>query len=101
MRAVAVWLIIERLPEQRQGTTEPSRWLDFNGALDYLGWTKGGKTRLYNLTSAEAIPFTKYGQRLYFDKADLDAYIETHRRGRPAAKLARADRGRRARGSRR
>ena len=74
-------LVIERLPEE-QAHPEPSRWLDFNGALEYLGWTKGGKTRLYSLTSAEAIPFTKYGQRLYFDRADLDAFIDSHRRGR-------------------
>ena len=74
-------LVIERLPEE-QAHPEPSRWLDFNGALEYLGWTKGGKTRLYSLTSAEAIPFTKYGQRLYFDRADLDAFIDSHGRGR-------------------
>ena len=74
-------LVLERLPESEQAQ-EPSRWLDVNGALEYLGWTKGGKTRLYALTSAEAIPFTKYGQRLYFDRADLDAFIEKHRKGR-------------------
>ena len=74
-------LIIERLP-QTPAQAEPSRWFDFDGALEYLGWTKGGKSRLYGLTSAEAIPFTKYGQRLYFDRADLDAFIEKHRKGR-------------------
>ncbi len=74
-------LVLEQLP-QTPAQSEPRRWLDFKGALEYLGWTKGGKTRLYNLTSAEAIRFTKYGQRLYFDRADLDAYIEKHRRGR-------------------
>ena len=74
-------LVIERLPQQEQ-PQEPSRWLDFNGALEYLGWRKGGKTRLYNLTSSEAIPFTKYGQRLYFERADLDAFIDSHGRGR-------------------
>jgi len=74
-------LVIERLPQETPRTDE-DRWLDFKGALRHLGWTKGGKSRLYNLTSAEAIPFTKYGQRLYFDRADLDAYIEQHRRGR-------------------
>jgi hypothetical protein len=75
-------LLIERLPEWGQAQiAEPSHWLDFKGALEYLGWTKGGKTRLYNLTSAQAIPFTKYGQRLYFDRADLDAFIEKHRKG--------------------
>jgi len=74
-------LVIERLPRQEPAPQAPERY-DFDGALKYLGWTKGGKTRLYNLTSAEAIPFTKYGQRLYFDKADLDAFIEKHKRGR-------------------
>jgi hypothetical protein len=74
-------LVIERLPQPEQ-PQEPGRWLDFNGALEYLGWTKGGKTRLYSLTSAEAIPFTKYGQRLFFERSDLDAFIDSHRRGR-------------------
>jgi hypothetical protein len=74
-------LVIERLPAAPP-STEPDRWLDFNGALEYLGWGKKGKTRLYSLTSAEAIPFTKYGQRLFFDRSDLDAFIEKHRRGR-------------------
>jgi hypothetical protein len=83
-------LVIERLPQpdsrfaqaKNEHSQEPSRWLDFKTALDYLGWTNGGRSRLYNLTSAEAIPFTKYGQRLYFDRADLDAFIEKHRKGR-------------------
>jgi Helix-turn-helix domain len=74
-------LVLERMPAPQE-PPEPNRWLDLNGALDYLGWGQRGKSRLYNLTAAEAIPFTKYGQRLYFDRADLDAFIDRHRRGR-------------------
>jgi hypothetical protein len=48
-----VELLLERLPAA-PGATSP--WLDFDGALAYLGFARD---RLYKLTAARAIPFRK------------------------------------------
>lgn len=64
-------LVAERLqPAQRQ----ESPWLDFEGALAYLGFSRD---RLYKLTAARAIPFRKKceGQGLLFHKGELDRWV--------------------------
>lgn len=57
------------------------RYLDTNGTLEYLGWGRRGRSKLYSLTSAQAIPFVKHGQRLFFDRFELDAWVDKHRLG--------------------
>jgi excisionase family DNA binding protein len=66
-------LVTERLPPARD--TE-SPWLDFDGALAYLGFSRD---RLYKLTAARAIPFRKKrdGQGLLFHREELDRWVET------------------------
>ena len=53
----------------------PSPWLDFEGAMAYLGF---GRDRLYKLTSARPIPCRKKrdGQGLLFHRDELDRWIE-------------------------
>jgi excisionase family DNA binding protein len=52
-----------------------SPWLDFEGAMSYLGF---GRDRLYKLTAARAIPFRKKrdGQGLLFHRGELDRWVE-------------------------
>ena len=65
-------LLAERLPPAPR--TE-SPWLDFDGALAYLGFSRD---RLYKLTAARAIPFRKKrdGQGLLFHRDELDRWVE-------------------------
>jgi excisionase family DNA binding protein len=65
-------LLLERLPDE-PGTASP--WLDFDGALAYLGFSRD---RLYKLTAARAIPFHKKreGQGLLFHRDELDRWLE-------------------------
>ena len=55
---------------------EPNGWLDFDGALKYLGMKKG---TLYKLTSARAIPFHQDGPgcKLWFLRSELDEWRQT------------------------
>ena len=64
-------LVSERMPAPADG----SPWLDFEGAMAYLGFTRD---RLYKLTAARAIPFRKkrYGQGLLFHRGELDRWVE-------------------------
>jgi excisionase family DNA binding protein len=52
-----------------------SPWLDFEGAMAYLGFSRD---RLYKLTAARAIPFRKKrdGQGLLFRRDELDLWVE-------------------------
>jgi excisionase family DNA binding protein len=52
-----------------------SPWLDFEGAREYLRFTRD---QLYKLTAAKAIPFRKKrgGQGLLFHRDELDRWIE-------------------------
>jgi excisionase family DNA binding protein len=65
-------LVAERLAPVPQ--TE-SPWLDFEGAMTYLGFSRD---RLYKLTAARAIPFRKKrdGQGLLFRRDELDRWVE-------------------------
>jgi excisionase family DNA binding protein len=52
-----------------------SPWLDFEGAREYLRFSRD---QLYKLTAAKAIPFRKKrgGQGLLFHRAELDRWVE-------------------------
>ena len=54
---------------------EPSPWLDFDAAREYLHFSRD---QLYKLTAARAIPFRKKrgGQGLLFHRGDLDRWLE-------------------------
>ena len=59
-----------------QATSRPqSPWLDLEGAMAYLGFTRD---RLYKLTAARAIPFRKKrgGHALLFHRDELDRWLE-------------------------
>jgi excisionase family DNA binding protein len=66
-----VELVLERLP----ASPAASPWLDFDAALEYLGFSRD---RLYKLTAARAIPFRKKrdGQGLLFHRGELDRWLE-------------------------
>jgi excisionase family DNA binding protein len=65
-------LVAERLERAPQ---IESPWLDFEGAVAYLGFSRD---RLYKLTAARAIPFRKKrnGQGLLFHRDELDRWVE-------------------------
>jgi excisionase family DNA binding protein len=67
-----VELLLERLPA---APAAASPWLDFDAALEYLGFSRD---RLYKLTAARAIPFRKKrdGQGLLFHRGELDRWLE-------------------------
>jgi excisionase family DNA binding protein len=64
--------VLARLPALPAAT---SPWLDFDAALEYLGFTRN---KLYKLTAARAIPFRKKreGQGLLFHRDELDRWVE-------------------------
>jgi excisionase family DNA binding protein len=61
--------------ERIEAARPQSPWLDFDGALAYLGFSRD---RLYKLTAARAIPFHKKrdGQGLLFHRGELDRWLE-------------------------
>lgn len=58
------------------GSAEPtpaqSGWLTAAQAAAYLSWPIG---RIYKLSAAGAIPHRKHGQRLLFDRVELDDWL--------------------------
>ena len=57
-------------------TPQPnSPWLDFDGAREYLRFSRD---QLYKLTAAKAIPFRKKrgGQGLLFHRDELDRWVQ-------------------------
>jgi len=74
--------LLEALAElvaARVGARLPARaespWLDFEGAREYLRFSRD---QLYKLTAARAIPFRKKrgGQGLLFHRGELDRWLE-------------------------
>lgn len=65
-------LVAAQLAEVRPAD---SPWLDFEGAMAYLGFSRD---RLYKLTASRAIPFRKKreGQALLFHRGELDRWLE-------------------------
>jgi excisionase family DNA binding protein len=52
-----------------------SPWLNVVAAAEYLGWPK---KRLYNLVAANEIPHRKQGNRLLFNRLELDRWLDLH-----------------------
>lgn len=67
-------LVAARVGEQLPTRVE-SRWLDFEGAREYLRFSRD---QLYKLTAARAIPFRKRrgGQGLLFHRDELDRWLQ-------------------------
>ena len=67
--------IAELATERMRAAAGDSPWLDFDGAMVHLGFTRD---RLYKLTAARAIPFRtkRDGQRLLFHRGELDRWVE-------------------------
>ena len=67
--------IAELVSERMAAPAGDSPWLDFDGAIAYLGFSRD---RLYKLTAARAIPFRKKrdGQGLLFHRGELDRWLE-------------------------
>jgi excisionase family DNA binding protein len=61
-----------------ESTPARSGWLTVPQAAEHLGWPT---QRVYKLTAAGAIPHRKHGQRLLFDRNELDAWLETYAHG--------------------
>jgi excisionase family DNA binding protein len=55
-----------------------SPWLNVTAAAEYLGWPK---KRLYNLVAANEIPHRKQGNRLLFNRHELDRWLDLHYNG--------------------
>ena len=68
-------LVAEQVVARLALPVAPSPWLDFEAALEYLGFTRN---KLYKLTAAGAIPFRKKqkGQGLLFHRDELDRWVE-------------------------
>lgn len=81
--------IAERAAEIVAGRAVPaaSPWMSVDQAADYVGIPKQS---LYKLTAAKAIPHAKPGNRLLFNREDLDAWVEQHREGSSSVRRLRA-----------
>lgn len=65
--------IAQRTAEVIAMQAEAPRYLDVEQAANYLGgWPK---KRIYNLTASKEIPHRKHGNRLLFDRAELDRWV--------------------------
>ena len=70
--------LVDALAERiaaRLRTAPESPWLDFEGARQYLRFSRD---QLYKLTAAKAIPFRKKrgGQGLLFHRDELDRWVD-------------------------
>ncbi|MGN6166743.1 MAG: helix-turn-helix domain-containing protein [Solirubrobacteraceae bacterium] len=63
-------LLAPRMPQP--AAEEPSGWLDVTAAAEYLACKPA---RIYALTSARRIPFTKDCSRLLFNRRELDRWL--------------------------
>ena len=73
--------VLEALAERaaelvREQAHDGSRWLDVDGAVRYLGWSK---QRVYNHVGE--LPHRKHHGRLMFNTAELDEHLERFREG--------------------
>jgi excisionase family DNA binding protein len=55
-----------------------SPWMNIDQAAEYLAWPK---KRLYNLVSKQEIPHRKHGNRLLFNRTELDRWLDLHYQG--------------------
>jgi predicted DNA-binding transcriptional regulator AlpA len=67
--------VARRVLSRLEPPEQASPWLDVEGALEFLPFTRD---QLYKLTSARAIPFRKKrgGQGLLFHRGELEAWLE-------------------------
>jgi len=54
--------------------TEANKYLDARAAATYLGCSTGS---VYHLVARRQIPFLRRGNRLFFDRGDLDRWMRT------------------------
>lgn len=66
--------IVERIAERLPSEQEP-RWLTSAEAADHLRMSLDG---LHRLTGAGAVPHVKQGNRLLFDREELDEWLKAH-----------------------
>jgi excisionase family DNA binding protein len=74
-------LLVNRVTEEvlrRLAAQAASPWLNVTAAAEYLGWPK---KRLYNLVAASEIPHRKQGNRLLFNRVELDLWLDLHYEG--------------------
>jgi excisionase family DNA binding protein len=69
--------IMKQLLERFQGSVL-SPWMNIDQAADYVAWPK---KRLYNLVSQAEIPHRKQGNRLLFNRDELDRWLDLHYQG--------------------
>jgi len=62
--------------EREMHTTNDRRLVDIDGAADRLGVPVRHVRRL---VAERRIPYIKWGSRLHFDPAEIDAWIQRHR----------------------
>jgi excisionase family DNA binding protein len=67
--------IDERLIRIEKMLIEQKTTLDMDEAVEY---TKIKKSYLYRLTSESKIPHYKRGNKLYFDRTELDSWMKQH-----------------------
>jgi excisionase family DNA binding protein len=77
---------VAELLSERQAP-EPPTWLTIEEAAEHTRIPKG---QLYKLTAAGAVPHSKPGNRLLFNRADLDAWLDDHREGPAPVRRLRA-----------
>jgi excisionase family DNA binding protein len=68
---------VAELLSERQAPPAPT-WLTIDEAAEHTRIPKG---KLYKLTAAGAVPHSKPGNRLLFNRADLDAWLDEHLEG--------------------
>lgn len=55
-----------------------SPWMTVDETADYLRWPK---ERIYKLTAAKAIPHRRHGNRVLFNRGELDGWLDDYREG--------------------
>lgn len=65
-------LIIKKLEQIESLLSFNKEVLNFSDMLAYTGMSE---SRLYKLTSARKIPFSKVGRSLYFDKKQIEEWL--------------------------
>jgi excisionase family DNA binding protein len=73
----AVDRIAERVLDRIQLPTD-APWMNLKAAAEYLDWPP---KRLYNLVAKEGIPHRKHGNRLLFNRQELDRWLDLHYQG--------------------
>jgi len=64
--------ISEALNNQSSDSSDSKTVMSINEVIDYIGISKA---HCYKLTSAQKIPFSKRGRKLYFDKNEIDNWL--------------------------